>query len=497
MHNSITKLLNQNYLLHWTVFAIAIHFLFVGCFEEKFDSNVSIDIGVSLDTVRFDTVFTTVGSTTKAFVIHNNSDQNVNLSSIKVRGGENSNFRINVDGLPGLEHREIPVLANDSLYVFVEVTVDPDQPLSVSPFIINDYIEIRSGESQKDVLLEAWGQNANYFPSRDASGQLIGLSCGNGNLVWDDPKPYVVYGLLFIDSCHLIIPEGTRIYFHGGLRRNEDLIFNDGGMVFLESGRISALGSAEQPILMASDRLEDSFLDVPGQWAGIRFFRNSRDNSLNFTTIRNSIVGIRMDSSTHAVLDGVTIAHTSNIGVIGIHADLEVTNSLIYDNGPQSVALTYGGDYSFSHTTIANYENQSAALYMDNFNCLNDECSAVDLNPLKAYFYNSIIMGSNEDEIDISDVTEGSDAESFQVMFDHTLIRANEVLGELSEEACSNCLQHNGEPVFLDQPNDLYSLDTMSVARNQGIPIQNITTDILGVLRKADTPDLGCFEFIE
>ena len=315
--------------------------------------------------------------------------------------------------------------------------------------------------------------------------------------MWDDPKPYVIYGLLFIDSCHLIIPEGTRIYFHGGLRRNEDLIFNDGGLVFLESGRLSSLGSPEQPILMATDRLEDSFLDVPGQWAGIRFFRNSRNNTLNFTEIRNSIVGIRMDSSAQAVMDGVTIAHTSNIGVIGIHADLEMTNSLIYGNGPQSVALTYGGNYSFTHTTIANYENQSAAVYMDNFNCLNAECSAVDLNPLKAQFFNSIIMGSNEDEIDISDVTEGSDAESFQVLFDHTLIKASEVLGELPDGVCSNCLQHNGEPVFLDQLNNMYSLDTMSVARNQGIPIQNITTDILGVQRKSDSPDLGCFEFIE
>ena len=497
LHKSSRKLAFTFTLIKGIVGLIVFHLTFSGCFEETFVSNQAIDIGVSMDTVRFDTVFTSVGSTTKSLIVYNRSSQNVNISSIKIGNGSNSNFRINVDGNSGNSHQEIPILAGDSLYVFVEVTVDPDLPLSESPFVIYDQLIISSGESQKSVLLEAWGQNANYFPFRDAGGQLIGLGCNGGDIVWDDPKPYVIYGLLFIDSCQLIIPAGTRIYFHGGLGSNNNVIFNDGSLLFLENANLITEGTVEQPVLMTTDRLEEEYQELPGQWAGIRFLPNSKNNRLSHTEIRNSVVGIRADSSSQVFLEGVKIAHTSNVGLIGSHANIEVVNSLIHDNGPQSIALVYGGNYSFRYTTIANYENQSPALYMDNFECLNQECSAVSLNPLHVSFKNSIVMGSNDDEIAVNDITDGNDPEAFNLLFDHTIIKINEVKVDLPEGYCTMCLEHMGEPVFLDDFNDDYSLDTMSLARNQGVPIDGIIYDINGVLRKVEQPDIGCYEFIE
>jgi len=127
-------------------------------------------ITISTDTLTFDTVFTQVGSATRSFK----------------SGG-------------------------DSVYVFADVTVDPDQPLSVSPFIIEEKIKIKAGETEAELLLEAWGQNANYVPGSRRKGIVSRLSCDLGMETWDDPKPYVIYGVLFIDSCELVLPEGVDI----------------------------------------------------------------------------------------------------------------------------------------------------------------------------------------------------------------------------------------------------------------------------------------------
>lgn len=466
-------------------------------FEESFVSNAPIEVRFSVDTLSFDTVFTTIGSATRSFSITNLSEENIIVESIKLTKGASSMFRMNVDGTPTDEARDVKILANDSIYIFVEVTVDPDQPLSISPFIINEKITVRSGGREEEVILEAFGQNANYFPSKDAKGQLISLTCNNNNIVWNDPKPYVVYGLLFIDSCTLEISKGTQIYVHGGLARIDETIFQDGGLFFLPDGKLVSQGTVEEPVVFQGSRLELTYADQPGQWSGIRMLSGSQGHLLQHTTIKNSIVGVRADSASEVTLESVQIFNTASVGLIGIHSNLTVDNSLIHSNGPQSVALTYGGNYIFRHCTLANYENQRAALYMDNFTCLDEDCNSVDIFPLTARFQNSIIMGSNKDEIVISDISEGSDEELLQIEFDHTLIRVEETKAFYPSSSCLNCIEYVDESVFIDENTDQYLLDTASLARGQGRLIGDLTIDLNGNKRDNEQPDLGCFEFVD
>ena len=56
------------------------------------------NLSFSVDTIVFDTVFTTVGSTTKQFKIYNPSVKSVKIEEIELMGGSQSPFRINVDG---------------------------------------------------------------------------------------------------------------------------------------------------------------------------------------------------------------------------------------------------------------------------------------------------------------------------------------------------------------------------------------------------------------
>ena len=173
------------------------------------------------------------------------------------------------------------------------MTVDPDQPLSISPFILSDEIEVTANGKIFVAYLEAWGQNANYIPSTDGKGKGALLSCNLGERTWNDPKPYVIYGILYIDSCTLILPAGTKIYVHGGIVRDTNTIYNDGLIVFLENGKLDARGTYDNPVVIQGDRLEEEYRDVKSQWVGMLFWQQSKGNKLSHTTIKNSIIGIR------------------------------------------------------------------------------------------------------------------------------------------------------------------------------------------------------------
>ena len=93
----------------------------------KFLTDPSVMLEFSADTIIFDTVFTTVGSTTEILKFYNRENQAIEVSSIYLAGGSASQFRINVDGISGTEFENIEIPAEDSLFIFVEVTVDPHQ----------------------------------------------------------------------------------------------------------------------------------------------------------------------------------------------------------------------------------------------------------------------------------------------------------------------------------------------------------------------------------
>jgi hypothetical protein len=479
------------------VFFLSFSIYFISCFDENNVDATDANISFSIDTLRFDTVFTTLGSVTRQFKIYNNHSESITLRSVRLAQGSNSKFRMNVDGISSNELSEIRILANDSIYVFVEVTIDPDDPLSVSPFIIYEELVIMTTDGMKKVVLEAWGQNANYFPSKSSAGSLIRLTCNNGTVQWDDPKPYVIYGLLFIDSCGLSIAPGTRIYVHGGLGRLEDGIFNDGGFLFMENGYINAKGTLDNPIVFQGDRLEKEYQDVEGQWAGIRLLPSSKGNILEHTIIQNSIIGVRADSASSLSMTSCIIKNTSNVGVIGINSEIQIDNSLIYGNNAQSVAFVSGGKYILRHCTLANYLNQAPAMYLDNFTCLNSDCSSVEVNPIEVNIENSIIMGSNNDELDITDYTGGMDANAFQLSISNSIIRVNELKSTIDLSSyCSNCIEYSDQALFKSEDEDDYHLESMSIALDAGNFINDLPIDLEGIPRDQNNPDLGCFEFI-
>ena len=101
--------------------------LFLSCHPERnYIEDKGARLEFTLDTLFFDTVFTTIGTVTESFRVKNPHNQFIRIDEINLAGGASSVFRINVDGEPGSHFSGVELAPNDSLFVFVEATLDPN-----------------------------------------------------------------------------------------------------------------------------------------------------------------------------------------------------------------------------------------------------------------------------------------------------------------------------------------------------------------------------------
>src|SRR5579872_696400 len=106
----------------------------LSCRKDSFITSKDAIISFSADTVYFDTVFTSAGSVTKSVKIINGNDKKLRLTAIKLMGGSQSYFAINIDGSPGPAAQDIELDAGDSIYIFVAVRIQPNT--ANLPFLI-------------------------------------------------------------------------------------------------------------------------------------------------------------------------------------------------------------------------------------------------------------------------------------------------------------------------------------------------------------------------
>ena len=491
------------YSIHFNIILIITlaGILLSSCYEINYNDDKDFKLRFSLDTMRFDTVFTTVGSATRILKVYNDDPQTVKISEIFVEEGDQSFFRFNMDGVMGNMVRDIDVPGNDSIYIFGEVTVNPDLDISASPFVLEDRLIFNTNGNEQMVRLEAWGQNANYVPNNMADGGIALLSCDLGQEFWNDPKPYVIYGVLVIDSCELVIAEGTQIYVHGGVVVSEALIYNDGIILVFKGGKLNVQGTAENPVTIQGDRLEESFESISGQWAGIRILDESTGNVFNHTSIKNSIIGLRVDSLAEADLDGCQIYNTTSSGLIGNHANrIYAKNSIFHSNGSNAATLVYGGDYQFDYCSFASYGNQSPAFILRNYRCQDPLClKPILVNGVSAFLRNCIIAGSGSDEIIFDDGTFGAEPSLFQFGFENSLLKIDTILNANNYpnffESCTDCFSiQSFDPLFVDVDEKDFHLDTLSQAEMKAKSLGMISEDLDGNFRDPIMPDVGCYE---
>ncbi|MCF8360071.1 MAG: hypothetical protein K9H26_15045 [Prolixibacteraceae bacterium] len=467
--------------------SITIGWFFVSCEEDAFLPEEGDLLAFSHDTVMFDTIFTVLGSTTQSFRVINPQSRPITVSSIRLAGGNDSFYRLNIDGDPLNEREDVVIPAFDSIYIFVEVTIDPngvDQPL-----VVQDSVLFETGNTLQDVDLVAWGQDFNLI-----KGEVLQTQ------TWADKKPYVVYDYAIVDSGQVLtINPGTRIFFH-----------DTAGMYVL--GAIRAEGTSEEPILFAGDRLEEMYEDLPDQWQGIILFPNKMENTFSNVEIKNANIGLQVgtleyEGSATAKLHNVVIQHMSYAGIFALKSKIEATNTLVADCGFYGVALLVGGSYDFNHTTIANYytwKRNGPALVISNILIdSNSKFIEVYENDLtRANFKNSIIWGTQNSELLIGN----SENKICNYNFDYCMVKTGDSIDtENYPDNFTNLVDDYSHPdsikhLFIDPYAYNFNLDTLSLAKDAGkIEYGRLVPyDLNNVSRLEDiAPDLGAFERIE
>jgi len=463
------------------LFFVGIIAAIISC--ERYELNRSSDarLAFSTDTVFFDTIFTTVGATTKRFRIYNTHNLPIEVTSIELAGGSQSVFRLNIDGYASIRASNIEIPAKDSLFIFVEVTLDPNNMDSI--LRIQDSIVFLTNGNLQDVDLVAWGQDVHLL-----SGDTLQTS------TWINDKPYLILDYIMVDTLQtLTLEEGVRIHLH-----------RDAWMIV--KGTLLARGSLEQPIVIQGDRLEYLYRDIPGQWGGIYFWPGSRENHLAYVTIKNGMYGLWADTVMTPGMPTLNITNCiiqdmSAIGIIGRGASIHADNTVIGSCGQFSIFMSIGGSYEFYHCTVANYWGSSysnrttPAVGMKNY--YQDARGGIQVRPIdRAHFGNCIVYGNKEFEFEVDEHPESK----IPFHFDHSLIKVDPGGFDLSDPSHFATVINLQDPRFVNAQYRNFQLDTLSPAKDKAlIDIANTyPLDLLGADRLGDEgPDMGAYERVE
>lgn len=457
------------------------------CKKDVLITDTNAKLRLSADTILFDTVFTTIGSTTLQLKAYNDYDQPIQVTNIQLAGGKNSNFRINIDGVPTTEIQDIEIPANDSIYIFIKVTVDPNN--SNSPLVINDSILFNTNGNLQKVQLVAWGQDA-YYHTPNLPIDKPWYSVIDRNSIWTNDKPHVIYGYAVVDSAStLTIQEGSKIHFH-----------KNGVLWVYKGGTLKVEGKPSNEVVFQGDRMEQYYKEIPGQWRAIWLSSGSINNTIDYAIIKNGTIGIQADTLGSPLtqptlkLTNTIIRNMSTAGVLGQGTWIEAYNCVISNCGQYAVALNIGGFYDFKHCTIGNYWNfstrQTSSVFLNNY--YQDSYNNYHIRELyQATFANCIIHGSIAEEIQLDSFP---NIGKFNYKFDHCLLKTETKTSNTTHFI--NCLI-NSSPGFINAYEHNFELSAGSASINQGSVAVGaaVRLDILGHDRTIDiAPDLGAYE---
>lgn len=461
--------------------------------DESFSTSSANRLSFSLDTVSLDTTFSRVPTTTRTFWVYNHSGDGIRCSHVRLRNGNQTGFRVNIDGMylgqtSGYQVSDVEIRKDDSIRVFVELT-STDTNADTPQLLEDDLVfTLKSGVEQR-VNLRAWSWDAELINDLNVSRDTLIQSV----------KPIVIKGGIEVDSAAtLTIGAGTTLYFA-----------NQAGIDVY--GTLRVIGTPEDNVTLRGDRIDRMFDYLPydrvsGQWQGIRFRTSSYENELNYMDLHSAYNGIVCDSSTtdrmKFTLYNSTVHNCQGYGLYSVGCQIELCNTQITNAALDCVSIT-GGSVVMRHCTIAQFFPFDLGTPVGVALRFGDQYKgSINIPLIRFDIINTIITGYADDEI----MGNFANLETAVYHFDHCLLRT-EKPNPLDEQRYSGVIWENiadtttyGRKNFVkidyDKQDFDFHLDSLSHAIDSAAVLQGSwgTVDRDGKSRDS-RPDIGCYEY--
>ena len=484
------------------MFRIKIHILLitlllalVGCQPDILSNDPTAQLAFSQDSVLFDTVFTTMGSSTKQMMVYNPNKNAILIDRVEMSNGKS--FFINLDGENQLENLcDITLRGGDSLFLFIRAEIDPLK--SNSPVLVEDTITFHVNKKAQHIYLQAYGQDVEILQSKDKFIQ-------KNAFIFNNKKPYLIYDTLVI-AGDLTIQQGATLYMHTG------------AMIYAY-GNVTAHGTKDNPIIIRGDRTDMLFDSVPyrvasGQWDGL-YLMHPKDwptpqYSLEYVDILSGAIGLYaysevIEQRPQLSLSNARIHNHSVYGLVALNVDATVVNTEISNCASYCVYLA-GGKHDFIHNTIAAYYGFPYTTINIHSNMLAENVAAVYINnlsknmaPTSASFYNCIITGARKNNVVVATPL----TEYYEGSFLGNYLRSDSLPEAFAQNNVyasdsDSVVFRNIHYLFREYRYYDFQLDSLSPARGvaDSVVALRYPYDRLGYLRK-NHPDAGCYEYRE
>lgn len=450
---------------------VCIFFCMLSCKKDFYANSPSDKLSFSQDTVRFDTIFTEKGSTTLVVKIKNDCDGVIKIDKIYLESPV-PEFYINVNGVQGPCVENIDVASGDSVFVFVQTKLKGQK---VDTLLYHEAkIVVEYNSLKENIVISAWGQDVVNF-----KGTAI------NSMVFTANKPYVIYDSLVVNQGEtLTVEAGAKIYLH----YNANIIVK---------GTLKIQGNFDNPVLVSSDRLEETYQLLPGQWGSIIFESTSSDNEISFAQIKNGVNGlIFYGDANHEIdcnLNNSQISNMSGHGIYAINGHVDSYNCVLA-NCEYNILNLQGGWFNGIHNTIYNEGTPSGRKYIPAVSIVDLDSDTMKIDVKQANFYNSIVVGTMSNEIAM---TASKGDNSLPCIFQNCLLRDTYT----KADSCyyRDNVFYDKEKTLFSQPG-VFTLDSLSQAKDLG-KLEYANThpiDMLNHSRIADEkPDVGAMEYYE
>lgn len=348
------------------------------CIEDGFSSSPSDQPEFSVDTLDMGVIFTEQSSTTHRFTVYNRAGKGISISNISLSGDNAGLFRLNVDGFSGRDFHNVEIRAKDSIFVFVEATLPPNE--RTVPVEVTASLDFTTNGQTRSVTLAAQG--------RDVVRLTAEVLAADTRLTAE--KPYQVFDSLVVSpGVTLSIDPGAELYFH------------DGAYMAVR-GTLKAAGEQGREITFAGDRTGNVVTDISfdlmsRQWTGLFFTSTSTANELSHACVRNTWQGVTVDGADLTMVN-TRLRNSGSMVLEAYHAKIKAYGCEFAEAADGAVLL-HGGEHVLSHCTLANYYLFAAIsgpiLQFGHLNADSDDESGQPY--LRADISNSIIYGLGTD----------------------------------------------------------------------------------------------------